>query len=370
MKVLQLISSLGFFGAENVLLEISKVLHKEGFCPIVGVIKNKHNPHTEVAAEAQKNNLPTILFPCKGKVDFKTIAMIRSFIKGAGVDLIHTHNYKSNSYAILSSMGLNIPLITTCHNWILNSAKLRLYKMLDAFFLKRFDKIIAVSELVKEDILKNSISPDKVVTIFNGVDIDKFENVYDIDYLRKEFGIRKQCKVIGTVGRISKEKGHIYLLEAAKQIKRLSSDIVFLIVGDGPLKEDIVKRFSQPFIIFTGIRTDMPAIYSLIDIFVLPSLNEGMPMVLLEAMVSKKPVVATKVGAIHEVVEDMTSGLLVEPGDIKGLADSVLFLLQNDEKAKQMGARGSEMVKKRLSSSRMANDYIKVYEDILTKSGA
>jgi glycosyltransferase involved in cell wall biosynthesis len=330
-KVLHLISSSGFFGADNMLIELSKELRHTGYTPIIGAFKNIHNPHVEVAEEAKQYNFSVTLFPCNGRLDFKTIL-----------------------------------------------SKMKFYARLDKFFLNRFDRVIAVSDSVKQEILNHNISAGKVLTICNGIDTNRFNNPKKIENVRREFGIDKSYKIIGTVGRLSEEKGHIHLLNAATKVFQEYPKVVFLVVGDGPLRNDLEEKASalrqtqhvekngpeSPFI-FAGVRSDMPAIYSLMDIFVLPSLTEGLPMVLLEAMASQKPIVATNVGAIPKVIEHGHSGLLVQPGDTKGLAKAITDLLANPQKAYGLAKNARRKVKQQFSSERMAERYVEVYRDVL-----
>ena len=239
MQILHLISSGGFFGAENMLIELSKELLNTTFSPIIGVFKNLHNPHLEVAEEAKRNNFSVEIFPCKSKLNIKTILSLRRFLKQQKIDIIHTHGYKSNLYALASSFGKKAALITTCHNWLGEDPKMKFYAKLDKFLLNRFHKIIAVSDSVKQEILDHNVFPNKVLIINNGINLSRFNNTIKTDEIRTEFGIDGDCKVIGTVGRLSQEKGFLVFLQAAKIILRQYPKTVFLIVGDGPLRKDL-----------------------------------------------------------------------------------------------------------------------------------
>lgn len=378
LKVLHLISSSGFFGAENMLIELSKGLGHTTFSPIFGVFRNQHNPHLEVAEEAKRYNFPVKIFPCNGRLDLKTLLSLRRFSEDQKISIIHTHGYKSNLYALAASIGKKVHLITTCHNWLGDDPKMRFYGWLDKFFLNRFGRVIAVSDSLKQEILRHNISPRKVLTIYNGIDVDRFNQQKKSDCIRREFGIDESCKVIGTVGRLSEEKGHVYLLQGAKKVLKKYPRVVFLIVGDGPLRRHLEANSSQLAerriakagsfeapIIFTGVRTDMPAIYSLMDIFILPSLTEGLPMVLLEAMASETPVVATKVGAVPKVVEHDNSGLLIPKGDVNALTKAIIDLLANPQKAHFLAKNAYEKVRTEFSSQKMAERYAEVYKEVL-----
>ena len=368
-QVLHLISSSGFFGAENVLVELSRELRHSTFSPIIGVFNNLHNPHLEVAEEAKRHNLPVAIFPCAGRLDMKTIFLIRRFLEEQKIDIIHTHGYKSNLYAVGASLGKskNISLITTCHNWLGDSPKMRFYAWLDKFLLNRFNKVVAVSDTLKQEILRHNIAPTKVLTIHNGIDIHRFDNHKKTHSIKKDFGIREDWNVIGTVGRLSEEKGLIYLIHAAERVLKDNPQVVFLIVGDGPLREALERKYNLAHIIFTGIRNDVPDLYRCMDIFLLPSLKEGLPMVLLEAMASRLPVVATRVGAIPSAVKDGDTGLLIEPGSEEEIERALLHLLNNQALAKSIGQNGYRHVKKHFSSETMARAYLNVYRELTNK---
>ena len=370
-NILQFISSIGFFGAENVVLHLSSELQtKELYVPIVGVLENLQNPHSEVAKESRKNGIETVIFPCRGRFDLKTIKQLRRFIRKREIDIIHSHGYKSNLYSFAASYRRGASLVATCHNWLGDDPKMKFYATLDRFFLRRFDDVVAVSDDVRKRLICSGVCPKKVTVVKNGITLDRFERVHSAAKIRSDLGIPHDCKVIGTVGRISEEKGHIYLLRAAEKVRKQYPKTVFLIVGDGPLRKELQREYDSPSIVFAGITNDVPHLYHCMDIFVLPSLTEGLPMVLLEAMAARKPLVATRVGAVPNVIQDGHSGCLVEPGDVKGLAQAITDLLANPQKAHHLAKHAHRKVKQDFSSQRMAEKYIEVYQDVLGIRGA
>jgi len=369
-KILHLISSGGLFGAENVLLSLSIELKKHNYETYIGLFNNLYNSHLELAKEARKNNLDVAIFPCRWRLDLRTILLIRRFIKEKNIDIVHCHGYKSNFYGLLSSLYLDVKLISTCHNWIGIGHKIRFYENLDKFVLNKFNKIIAVSSKIKKDVLISGIHPSKVSVIDNGVNIQKFNNPNDISYLKKEFNIPEDYRIIGTISRLTNEKGHHYFLEVAEEILHKFPKLKFIIVGDGPLKNSLREESKNLNIeknaIFLGYRKDIPEILELIDIFVLPSLNEGMPMVLLEAMASKKAIIASNIGAISKLVINKHTGILVKPGDVFSLTKAVEFLLINKEKAKIMSECAFKKVANEFSIQKTRKEYLKVYRDLLS----
>lgn len=365
MNVFQLISSSGFFGAENVLVLLTSELQRDKYCnAIVGVIENKQNPHLEVAEECKKAGIETYIFPCRGKFDFKTIAQLRQFIRDRKIDIIHSHGYKENYFSFCASYGMPISLISTCHNWLGDDFKMKFYAVMDRFLLRQFNKVVAVSEGVREKICKSGVPSRKTVIVQNGITVSRFDACHSVQDIKNNLGISNGYTVIGTVGRISVEKGHINLLKIANNIVEQFPETIFLIIGDGPLRKDLQKRFNSSSIIFTGTRNDIPDLYHCMDIFVLPSFTEGLPMVILEAMASSLPVVATRVGEVPALIKDKENGLIVKPGDEDDLKESLLYLLKNPCIAKAMGKKGYLIVKECFSSNKMAKDYVDIYKEL------
>lgn len=378
--MVQLISSSGFFGADNVLLELSKNLHALGLKSVVGVFRDFRQPHLEIAEAAGKNGLPTVVFPCKGRMDLSTVLAIKKYMMETGTHLVHSHGYKSNIYALAASYGRPIARVSTCHNWPSAQIKMKLYAALDKSILNGFDKVVAVSDKVKDALLKYIMCREKIATVYNGIDIAKFGKTQDEGVLRRELGIPEDYCVIGTVGRLAEEKGHFYLMEAAKSVLQEQPKTVFLIVGDGPWRKRLEAKsrefevrlraksalVQRPFV-FAGVRKEMPAVYSAMDIFVLPSLREGLPMVLLEAMASRKPVLATSVGAVPKVVRSGVSGMLVPPADSTALSKGIIELMGNPKRAKMLAENGRLRVEEEFSSRVMTEKYIEIYEAALRR---
>lgn len=367
MKILHLISSGGLYGAERVAIELCKSLKLYGCQSMIGVIKNSHNPHVEVAEEAKKNSIETVVFPCSSQLDLKLISRIRDYIENDKIDLINCHGYKSNFYGLLASRK-RIPIVTTNHNWLTSHWKLRIYCFLDSLWIRYFDRIIAVSDGIKEEMIKYKVPKDKIRVIDNGIDMARFNEVISPASIKEEFDIRGDVQIIGTVGNLGYEKGQIYLLQAAKEVIQTFKFAKFLFVGDGPLKayleNETIKLGIRNNVIFTGYRPDIPRLLSIMDIFVLPSVKEGLPMVILEAMAAKKPVIATRVGAIPKVIND-ENGILVEPKDVNGIQRAIINLLQNSEKSQKYALTGYEKVKTEYSSASMTSKYYELYKEVL-----
>lgn len=367
LKILHLISSRGLYGAERVALDLCKSLKRYGCESIIGVIRNSHNPHLEVADEARKNAIDTVVFPCEGQLDVKLIFRIRKYALKNQINLMHCHGYKSNFYGLLAKIK-GIPIVTTNHNWLTSHWKLRVYRRFDSLLIRYFTRIIAVSNGIQEEMQTYGVPRGKIRVIDNGIDITRFRDLVSPETVKEEFGLKKEVTIIGTIGNLGAEKGHVYLLQAAKDIMKNVGSVKFFFVGDGPLRAVLENEATQlgigDNVIFTGFRTDIPNLLSIMDIFVLPSVKEGLPMVLLEAMASKKAIVATRVGAIPKVVNN-GNGILVEPRDIAGLQKALVSLLTNEGKRRKYASAAYETVSKQFSSDRMSSEYFDLYSELL-----
>ena len=330
MRILHLISSGGLFGAERVAVELSKSLKKTYHCePILGVIRNVYNPHEEILEEAINNGIAYTVFSCRSQLDLKLVFSIREFIKKNRIDVIHCHGYKSNFYGLLASKG-KVPSVTTNHNWLTTHWKLKTYCFLDSLWIRFFDRIVAVSNEVKKDMLRYKIPEAKIRVVDNGIALERFAKLVETNIMKKQLGFDEKIRIIGTIGSLKIEKGHIYLLEAARQILDMVRDLRFLIIGDGPLRKALEEKSEklgiEKQVIFMGQRKDIPELLVAMDIFVLPSIKEGLPIALLEAMAARKPVIATRVGAIAKVIENKDIGILVEPKNTNELRDAIMNL--------------------------------------------
>jgi glycosyltransferase involved in cell wall biosynthesis len=365
MRILHLISSSGYYGAENMLLTLAKGLQNVGCSSVIGVFQNSHNPHQELAERARIHGLETLIVACRGKVDLGTIRFLHNYIKRHEISVIHTHGYKANLYGLLASRGLCVPIIATCHNWTRQTVSLRIYACLDIFILKRFTQVVAVSMDVAERLRAGGLRDQRVTVIHNGVEVcakgEKKEKHASCDFSTNE-------TVIGAVGRLVPEKGFQYLFQGAPTIIEQFPHVKFLIIGEGPFRkelEDLSRDLGiQSHVIFTGQREDMKTQYDRMDIFVLPSLNEGMPMSILEAMAAQKPVIGTAVGGVPVLVIPGQTGLLVQPADSAGLTGALIRLLNDPDLRTSLAERAHKLVFENYSAQVMTTRYRKIYINI------
>ncbi len=290
---------------------------------------------------------------------------IKKFLKENDIDIIHTHNYKSDIAGFLASLFNKAKWVATNHVWHGLDRKLRAYERIDAFTLRFASQVMAVSDEIKEDLTSKGIPAAKISVIDNGIDIAAFDSLTPSTIVKKDLGIAEGDAVVAIVGRLSPEKGHKTFLKAAKNVLRQKENIKFLIVGDGPINDDLRDETTRlqlnGCIIFAGVRKDMSAIYSITDVMVNASSIEGLPMTVLEAMAAKVALIVTPVGAVPKVIKHEVNGLMVNVGDEAGLAENICALVDDRVKREHLTAQAYKDVCDQFSSEKMALRYGQIY---------
>jgi len=250
-----------------------------------------------------------------------------------------------------------------------NKWKTECFIILERLTASVTDKIITLTEQEKQDHLRFRIAPEgKFRVIHSGVDLAAFSDAqFNAPAMREKLGIPPEAIVVGTAGRLTPIKGHKYLLEAAAVISRQKSDVFFTFLGDGELAIELSQMASSlgiKNVMFLGWRQDVPEVMSVFDIFVLPSLNEGMGKVLVEAMALGIPIVASDVGGIPDLVTHNYNGLLVPPADVEGMAKSINVLLDYSTKRMEMGDRG-KIIAIDYSAEKMIDKIDRLYDETI-----
>lgn len=363
MKVLHIISSSGMYGAEAVILNLSRVLREQGHESVLASFANSKNPNLQLHERALAEGMDSHIIPCSGQVDRSAIAAIRELAQRIGPDIVHSHNFKSDVYTYLALRRTRVPLVATCHTWYDTDPIVTLYGRIDRFVLRSFARVVAVSEEVRQRLLRSGVRAEKARYVRNGIDLRPFQGAPAslIDLKRDD------APLVGLIGRLAWEKGIDIFIHAAARVLAEFPHARFVIVGEGPDREALersIKDLSVGDRIFIiGRRDDIPSVYASLDIMVSASRQEGLPMAILEGMASGLPLIATTVGEVPTVVQDGRTGILVPPGDPAQLASAILELLRDPAKRAQMGAAGRQLIRDEFSAEGMTAAYLKVYEE-------
>lgn len=372
IRVLHLRSS-PFLGSPEKLL-LSQLRHLDRTrCDYVVGIFDEQRPASNEFAERCRRLCPTYLLPQHVLQLPGALFAVRRIARRHSVRCICTHDYKSTFVGALAARASGIPHLAVFHGRTGCSRRVRMYEKLDTLFLKKSDAVVAVSKAVCSSLADLGISRERIHHIPNAVECQ--ENAEgEHGSIRREFGIALSTPMIVYAGRLSPEKGLTVLVEAAKVVHAVFPDAVFFLAGDGPERDALVHQIRaknlEAHCFLPGFRRDIGAFYRDMNVFVLPSLTEGMPLAVLEALAYAKPVVATRVGGIPEVLDDGVTGLLVPPQDAARLAQALVVLLSDTERATQIGARGLARVRTEFSARKHVDRYMAMFEAVATRAAS
>jgi glycosyltransferase involved in cell wall biosynthesis len=307
--------------------------------------------------------------------DFVALIKLCRLFKKNRFDIVHTHTAKAGVLGRIAAWlvgGSNIIHTSHGHNFYgyFGPGKSRLVVTVERLLTRITTRLTALTELEKCDLDSYNVAgPDKVAVINSGLELDLYRKAgIDSARGRNELHVRHDTLLVGMIGRLEPVKGPEYFIEAAPLVLAEFPDVKFLIVGEGTLRTRLESRCRELKIagrvIFTGWRENIPEILTTLDIVVLPSLNEAVGRILLEAGACGKPVVATAVGGIPEVVRDEETGMLVSPRDAKALAGALITLLKDREKRTAMGESAQQWVDDRFSASTMVERFTELYEEL------
>jgi len=376
-KILHMRSSAHFVGLERLLLQLVVPLRREGFDIELVVLYRRGDSMPSLhplVVEARRRGVKAEQLDGGPKLPLRGVLYVANKLRKEGFALLHTHDYKTDLLGLLAARLARIPCVATVHGYVFVSRRLRIYRMLDLLVLRFFSRVITVSEELRQQLLTASLRRERVITVHNAINPLAFisQGIQSISRLRRQLGIREDQPLIAVVGRLIPGKGHRYFLAAAKQVLQARPEARFLVVGEGPLRGKLeamnVTLGIQHAVSFLGFRQDVAAFMQASDLIVLPSLEEGLPVVLLEALALARPVVATAVGGVPEVVKHEETGLLVPPRDADELARAMLYLLDHPDEGARMGRKGQEIVARDFAVEAMAEKIATVYRQILTEA--
>lgn len=369
VKVLHLRSSAGFYGAEQVIVTLLKQLANTEVGCTLALIDNYINKNRELAVRAEDEGIDVVEIPCRGKFDPRTLLKLTRYLRNKQIDIVHTHDYKSGFYGYLAARIAGRKIVSTLHGWILTSNNQKIYKYLETKLLKRFNGITVVSKEIREELIRRNLPPGRLKLIANGVDIEKY-CPRNSSVASNQIKIPENMKVLGTVARMTPEKGHLQLIEAFARIHERYDNVVLLLVGDGQLRESIESKIAcydlQDRILIAGQIKEVELVYPMLDAYISPSLTEGMPMAVLEAMACALPVIATDVGEVGTIVNESEAGYVVPPNDIGRLADAIgLFLIQDEKRIAGMGSRARNYVENNYTDAKQAHEFARFYQSVV-----
>ncbi len=366
IKVLHLLLSLEVGGAERIVSTMIQRNRSDLFTYSVGCLDSIGSYGEALKSEGHS----VMLLPRKPGIDWTIPCKLARLIHREGVDIIHAHGETPWFYGVLASTILcgRIKCVVTIHGYgggdRVTLENTQLWKILTLFTYK----VVVVSKSLLNELMNQSIIFQRNMTaIINGVDVSRIDS--SIKQSRQQWFFTPDIKVLGIISRVSAIKNHKLLLRALKWLIEMEQNIKLVIVGDGPEKKSL-EHLSQELgiqeaVMFAGERLDATGFFSLFDIFVLPSLSEGISMTILEAMASNTPVIASNVGGNNELITHGVNGFLFESEDLDGLVQIILQVLQHPEDARNAAQKSREKVECEYSFERMVSQYEEIYHAVI-----
>ena len=368
IKIVFVITSTGVGGAEKMLYHTSTSLDRTRYAPSICSLKGKG----EIAEDVEAAGIEVYsLTMAEGDQFGGWIASLRAlfrlsrYLMKVKPTIVHSFLFRANILSRIAAFIVRVPLVISSVR-VMGGEK-GYYHSVEKFTSFMVDHYITVSESVKDYLIhKANLLPEKITTVYNGVTLNGISPGRE-DSL--PFGLETHDSVVLTMGRLHRQKGYDYLIRAIAEVKLEMPTVKMLIVGEGE-EENNLKNLVKSLdlskeVIFTGLCLNVVKILSSAELFVLPSLWEGMPNAVLEAMAAAKPVVATRVGGVPELVVDGETGILVPSEDTAALARAIVDLLKDTRKADRMGKAGRERVRQHFSMTAMVAKTDSLYQELL-----
>jgi glycosyltransferase involved in cell wall biosynthesis len=368
--VVQLIVSLPVGGAEDLVAAMVAGLDPGRFQVQAATI----GPPGTVGEELTRAGHPvrSLGLDLKRTPFFTVVARVRSLLRDLKPDILHTHLYHPNLYGRLASLGLGLyGVVASVHN---SYTRVKLHRCLWNFLLSPVtDKVLVSSPQVWQDVHTWDRVPARKLEVFPyGINLNSLDIAADPAEIRAELGVGGF--VLGMVGRLEEQKGQRFLLAALPELSREIPNLSVLLVGEGREREALRRQAGElgvsSLIHFLGLRRDLPRLFRAMDLFVQPSLWEGLPLTLLMAMGARLPAVGTRVSGVTEVIADGTNGRLIPPADSKALAEAILELYRRPELRSRMGEAARQTVAGSYSQEAMLRRLARLYLQIMEKRPA
>ena len=370
IRILHISKMKGVSGSENHLLTLLAHLDKSRFeVELCILAESDHIPLLQnYASQLEAAGVHVVFQKMRRHIDERLIGNLCAYIKRKQIQIVHTHLIHADVYGTIAAKLAGVPVIISSQH---NDDQFR--HSLPMIWLNRLlarwqTKIIVISDWVGKFLQEvEGIPAEKITRIHYGLDPKPIEALADPAYIRQQFQIPDGAPVIGTIGRLTAQKGQTYLLDAARLLKSDFPNLRVVVIGDGELRHDLEAQAKTlditDNVIFTGLRSYHEAMRLLsgMDVFVFPSLWEGFGLVLLEAMALKKPIVASNVSAIPESVLDGKTGLIVPPRQAEAIAEALRALLRDFEKAEKMGVAGFQRLQAAFAVENMVTATANLY---------
>lgn len=363
-------------GSETYLMSLIPGLAARNCESTLACVVDPRHGETPWLKEATRSHLPLITIPVGNLFSWRDVSATVRLIRHLGADIVHTHDHRADLVGAIAAKLTGRPVVATFMGWTnfpAGSLRARLYPIVNRLAHRLFDAVISDSGTMAAQVQQGRGGPP-VLVIHGGVDLTAFTAEVPPAFRSKWFG-DEDIKVLGMVGRIHPVKGQLEFLQAAAVIARRYPECRFVIVGEAPpgyesYKQALIRFVEaqglQSRVLFTKVAKEfVPQVMASLDILVAPSFAESFSFTLIEGMAMGKAVVTTDVGGTHEMITHAETGVLLQPGDVEGLTQTLVQLIEDPRRASELGRRAQQHVMQELSVDVMASRTRNVYREVI-----
>jgi glycosyltransferase involved in cell wall biosynthesis len=365
--VSHLIGNAGLYGAERWILAFFSAANGNGIrFSLVNFTEDRQN-HSNIVRAAQKLNVPAFDFFTGGSFNPMSGIRFGLWAKKNNVNILHSHGFKADTIAVIASLICKSKLITTPHGWSLEKdLKLRIYENFDRFLFRFMDSILPLSPQLYSDIVSKRQLANKTKLILNAIDI------IEIDSIDKPRRRDNSIFLMGYIGQLIERKNLSLLLKAIKLLSIKRKRFRLILVGDGHLRssleEEVIRLGIDPYVEFYGFRKDALKLLKSLNLLILPSLMEGIPRCVMEAMAAMVPVAASDMPGNKELIIHGETGLLFDPYNQDELVQRIIYVMDNKDDTSLMVRKARKRIEDRHSNLRMFDEYTKVYDSLVYRT--
>ncbi len=369
-RVLDLRDTSEIGGPGKTILETHRAIDRSRFTLHLAVFATAHETgETPFVRAARDQGMNVHVLRGFNQYDPRLALRLSRLTAAEGIDIVHAHETKSDAVAFLAARLRRVVTITTLHGWIGNSPRQRALIALDRRIVRSFDRVIAVSDRIRQQLLDSGMKPDKVTLLHNAIVVERYRRTGQRGALEGIVGRPLESPVLISIGRLSPEKGHRDLVAALGLVAARGARVSAVLIGDGPerarLEEQVRGLGLADRVHLPGYLPAPERLLEDADLMVLPSYTEGLPNVVLESLMMEVPVLATRVGGTPEVLRDGESGRLVDPGRPDALAEGILSFLAHRGEWIEMARRGREDVRVRFNFETRTRRLEEIYTDLV-----
>jgi glycosyltransferase involved in cell wall biosynthesis len=357
-------------GPEKTILNSPRFIKPFGYDAHVAYLCPPGDPVRESLMErASKADCPLTIIDDNGPLDMRTLQQVMRLCRSLNVQLLQAHDYKSNVIGLLARRFRRMAMSTMLHGWTNMSGRMPLYKRIDQFSLRFFQALICVSSDLAEECRNLRIPERKIHLVHNGIDTQFFCRELERQTAKQQVSARPDRVLLGSVGRLSPEKGLIALIQTTKTLQGMGHPIDLAIAGDGPQRpelESLVKNLgmSDSVRLFGQVK-DLKPLYQAMDCFVLNSIREGLPNVLLEAMALETPVISTAIAGIPDLITDGVHGRLISADSNSELQQAILAFLGEPDRNQSMMDNARRRIEEEFSFEHRMRKITAIYQKLL-----